>query len=516
MSDFEKKISENLRNMIKGLKKVTSVEAIDFPDKLEWINTSEPLTLEKLKGHVILLDFWTYCCINCIHVLNDLKYLEDKYKDDPVIVVGVHSAKFNNEKDKSNIRSAISRYEIKHPVLIDNDLVLWRGYNINAWPSFIVIGTDGKIIGRAAGEGKRDLLDNFISIAIKKGKEDGTVSNQKYEIQPDIFIESFLKFPGKITVNPEENQIYISDSNHNRILRVHLEEDNTGKVLDIIGNGQKGFKDGKFDEAQFNLPQGIAYKENKLYVADTENHAIREINFKTNIVKTIAGIGKQGFIRKYNGDPLNIALSSPWDLAIKEQFLYIAMAGTHQIWRLDLDESTIRDFAGSGREDILDGDLHEAALAQPSGLALDRENHRLFFADSEVSGLRFIDLKNNRVETLIGKGLFTFGMKEGPFNQALLQHPLGVDVEKDKIYIADTYNHAVRIANLETQQLTNLIFRLRKGICKIGDKNCDVLPLFEPNDVVYYNKNLYIADTNNHLIRVFDLKSMDLKDLYIY
>ncbi|TFG15740.1 MAG: redoxin domain-containing protein [Promethearchaeota archaeon] len=502
--------------MLKGLKKATSIEALDFPENLEWINTSEPLTLKKLKGHVILLDFWTYCCINCIHVLNDLRYLEDKYKNDPVIVIGVHSAKFNNEKDKDNIRSAVSRYEIKHPVLIDNDLILWRGYRINAWPSFIVIGTDGKVMGRAAGEGKRDLLDNFISRALKKGKNDGTISSQKYEIQPDIFIESFLKFPGKITVDPQENHLYISDSNHNRIVKVQLEEDEIGKVLNIIGNGQKGFKDSNFDEAQFNLPQGIAYRDKKLYVADTENHLIREINFNTNIVKTIAGTGKQGFIRNYNGDPLNISLSSPWDLAINEQFLYIAMAGTHQIWVLDLDKNIIRNFAGSGREDIIDGELDEAALAQPSGLALDKENYKLYFADSEVSGLRFIDLKNKLVKTLIGKGLFKFGMKEGPFNQALLQHPLGVDVEHNRIYIADTYNHAIRIADLETQQLTNLIFRPRKGICKIGDKNCDQLPLFEPNDVVYYNNKLYIADTNNHLIRIFDFKDMKLKDLYIY
>ena len=516
MDDFEQKIAANLKNMIRGFKKAMSVKTIDFPDNLEWINTSEPLTLGKLKGHVILLDFWTYCCINCIHVLEDLKYLEEKYKNEPVVVIGVHSAKFNNEKDKDNIRSAVSRYEIKHPVLIDNDLILWRGYKINAWPSFIVIGTDGNVIGRAAGEGRRDMLDSFINKALDKGKNDGTLANNKYQIHPDIYIESYLKFPGKITINPQENHLFISDSNHHRILQVQLEADNNGKVLHIVGNGKKGFKDGDFEEAQFNLPQGIAYQDNKLYVADTENHAIRLIDFTIKKVRTIAGNGTQGFSRKFYGDPLNISLSSPWDLAIDENYLYIAMAGTHQIWRLDLKKNMIQDFAGSGREDIIDGELHDAALAQPSGLALVGENQKLYFADSEVSGLRFIDLKTNRVKTLIGKGLFTFGMKSGSFNQALLQHPLGVDIHKNKIYIADTYNHAVRIANLETQHLANLIFRPRKGVCKIGDKDCDILPLYEPNDVLLFNEKLYIADTNNHLIRVFDFKSEQLNDIYLY
>ena len=516
MDELEQKIAENLKKMIKGMKKAISVRTIDFPDKLEWINTSELLNLEKLKGHVILLDFWTYCCINCMHVLNDLKHLEEKYNKDPVIVIGVHSAKFNNEKDKDNIRSAVARYEIRHPVLIDNELLLWRGYRINAWPSFVVIGTDGNIIGRAAGEGKRELLDSFIRSALEKGKKDGTISKKKLEIQPDIFIESFLKFPGKITINPKEKHLFISDSNHNRILRVQLEEDNSGKVLDIIGDGHKGFKDGSFKEAQFNLPQGIVYQDNKLYVADTENHAIRLIDFKTNKVETIAGKGKQGFIRNYYGDPLKIDLSSPWDLAINDKVLYIAMAGTHQIWRFDLKNNLIQDFAGNGREDIIDGAIHDAMLAQPSGLALSKDRNTLFFADSEVSGLRVIDLGSKRVKTLIGKGLFTFGMKSGSFNQALLQHPLGVDVQKDKIYIADTYNHAIRVADLETQEIYNLIYRPRKGICKIGDKNCDVLPLYEPNDVAYFNEKLYIADTNNHLIRVFHLRTEQLNDLYLY
>lgn len=488
---------------------------IEFPENLTWINTLEPLNLEKLKGHVILLDFWTYCCINCIHVLNDLKYLEKKYNDQPFVVIGVHSPKFKNEKDDDNVRTAVARYEIEHPVLVDSEMILWRAYGINAWPSFLLIGTDGKIIGKASGEGKRDVLDNTIQKALEKGKIDGTIAKVKYQIQPDFTLESLLKFPGKLAINSSLNHLFISDSNHNRILEVKLEENDIGKIAKIIGNGNIGFKDGKIEEAEFNKPQGIAYQNETLYIADTENHTLRSVDLKSDVVKTIAGTGKQGFIRNYKGDPLQVPLSSPWDLEIDDDVLYIAMAGNHQIWRMSLKEKIIENFAGSGREDIIDSDLNNAALAQPSGLSLDKVRNRLYFADSEVSALRYIDLKKNKVKTLIGKGLFVFGLKNGLFKDALLQHPIGLYSKDDLIYIADTYNHAIRLCNLNSNEIVNLIYRPNKGVCKIGNKDCDVLPLYEPNDLLQFNQRLYIADTNNHLIRIFDLTMQELKDLYI-
>ena len=180
-----------------------------------------------------------------------------------------------------------------------------------------------------------------------------------------------------------------------------------------------------------------------------------------------------------------------------------------------METNIIENFAGSGREDIIDGMLFEAAFAQPSGLAIDNEKKRLYFADSEVSALRYVDLKEENVQTLVGKGLFAFGMRNGAFDEALLQHPLGVEVHGDKIYLADTYNHAIRIADLTVNGISNLIYRPKKGICKIGDKDCDVLPLYEPNDVKFHENKIYIADTNNHLIRIFDLKEEKLEDLYL-
>lgn len=489
------------------------VYAVDFPENLFWINTKEPLTIEKLKGHVILLDFWTYCCINCIHVLEDLKWLEEKYKDEPFVVVGVHSAKFDNEKDIDNIRSAVARYNIRHPVLVDNDHILWNIYGINAWPSFILIDTEGDIIGKASGEGIRNALDREISKALEKGRKAGTIAKNKIEIVFDEWEESLLSFPGKIDIDSKNKHLFISDSNHNRILQVQLEKDDKGKILAIIGSGREGLRDGTFEDAEFKKPQGVVYRDKKLYVADTDNHAIREIDLKNKTVKTIAGKGIQGYMRQFSGDAKQLALNSPWDIAPDKEYLYIAMAGNHQIWRMEIKSGIIENFAGSGVENIVDGKAYMAALAQPSGLDID--DKRLYFADSEVSALRYVDLRTEEVKTLLGKGLFIFGRLNGDFENALLQHPLGLDAVENKVYIADTYNHAIRVADLEKRKLTTLIYQPIKGVCKIDDKECNMLSLYEPNDVVHFGNKLYIADTNNHLIRVFDLNSRELKDLII-
>ncbi|TFG01755.1 MAG: redoxin domain-containing protein [Promethearchaeota archaeon] len=482
---------------------------------MPWLNTSESLTLEKLKGHVILLDFWTYCCINCIHVLDDLKYLEEKYKNDPFIVIGVHSPKFPNEKDIRNIRSAVARYEIEHPILVDSEMRLWKSYGIRAWPSYLLIGTDGKVISMLSGEGKRDELDMTIKEALEKGRQEGTIAKKRIHPKPDIHLESFLKFPSKLEMNNSGDQLFISDSNHNRILHLQLEDDTIGNVISIIGNGKQGYYDGSFLDAEFNKPQGLAFKDNKLFIADTENHLIREADLISKTVRTIAGTGQQGYVRTYQGNALNASLSSPWDLALDEDVLYIAMAGLHQIWKLNIRTGIIKSFAGSGKEDIIDGPLKEAALAQPSGLSLDEKNKKLYFADSEVSGLRYVDIENKNVKTLIGHGLFVFGLKNGSFKEALLQHPLGLEFVENKIFLADTYNHAIRIADLDARVMTNLIHSPRKGVCMIGDENCDALPLFEPNDLKYKENKLYITDTNNHLIRIYDFKTKSLDDLYI-
>ncbi|MBN1780007.1 redoxin family protein [bacterium] len=489
-----------------------SVNAIPFPGSLKWVN-SEPLTLEQLRGHVVLLDFWTYCCINCIHVLPDLRFLEEKYGDDPFVVIGIHSPKFENEKIGDNVKAAVDRYKIRHPVAMDNDHLLWQGYGIHAWPSFILIDAEGKVFGTASGEGNRDVLDQSIAKLLKEAREKKTLAAKRIQIPLAAEPANLLQFPGKILIDAESGRLFISNSNRNRIWITKFTDDDKAELLQVIGSGKSGFEDGDFSTARFKQPQGMALVKNRLYIADTENHAIRVADLDSKKVSTLSGNGDQGYLRQVADKPQNVSLNSPWDLEIVWPYLYIAMAGSHQIWRIDLEQNRIENFAGSGRENITDGGLQTAALAQPSGLASGQD--KLYFADSEVSAVREVDLEKNKVHTLIGHGLFEFGHKDGSFKNALLQHALGVDYHDRALYVADTYNHAVRKMDLKKNRIETLVERHEGNFCRIDDVNCDVLPLFEPNDVVYYMNKLYIADTNNHLIRVFDLDTRILKEVEI-
>lgn len=477
------------------------VHAVDFPTHLPWLNTKEPLTLEKLKGHIILLDFWTYCCINCIHVLPDLKFLEHKYKDQPFVVIGVHSAKFENEKDAQNIQSAVDRYEIEHPVLVDNSHLLWNAYGIRSWPSFVMIDPEGYVRGVASGEGLRNPLSQGIDQLLEEAKKKGTLAEKPLDIAP--FKEKSTKtlsFPGKLLVR--ENKLIISDSNNNRVLITELLEGDEpkAKIIEEV----KGL----------DHPQGICLVGKLLYICDTEDHTLKEYNLETKSLRTLAGTGEQARTRQTElGDPLDTPLNSPWDLDYKDGKLYIAMAGPHQIWSYDVLSEELEIYAGSGVENILDGPRLGAQLAQPSGISIYKDH--LYFADSEVSALRRVNMLTDEVESLVGSGLFDFGQDDGRFSVARLQHSLGVDAQADEVFVADTYNHSIRRADLKTSTLETVIAKVTHDVCKIGDKSCQILPLFEPNDVQRVGNKLYIADTNNHLVRVFDLNTKELLNLEI-
>jgi thiol-disulfide isomerase/thioredoxin len=479
-----------------------TVKAPDFPGSSPWLNTHENLSLKKLNGHVILLNFWTYGAINCIHVIPDLEYLEKKYQDKPFHIIGVHSAKFYNEQDSENIRAAVSRYEIKHPVVVDEGHKIWRTYRAGAWPTFVLIGSDGTVIVVLRGEGQRKTLDRLIEGALKQGKRDNTLAARKYEIKIPPIPGRQLAFPGKLAMNMEKQVLYISDSNHHQIIEAVLETPTKAKVLHRIGSGRKGLKDGNYIKSAFFRPQGIDFFNGRLYAADTGNHAIRVVDLNGKKVKTLIGNGKQGDY----GEP-----NSPWDLVYYNNNLYIAMAGNHQLWRFDLKKKKMDHTAGNGYQNILDGSAFGSSLAQPSGITTDGKN--LYFADSEASALRYASLENGAVKTLIGKGLFKFGFRDGKFAHAYLQHPLGVFYTDNKVTIADTYNHAVRTADLAAGTIGTLIKRSNKTTCNIDGTDYAVLPLDEPNDVLVYKNYIYIADTNNHLIRVYDTTTKKLETL---
>lgn len=483
------------------------VNAPEFPPDIDWLNTDRRLSLRELKGKVVLLDFWTYCCINCMHIIPDLKKLEQKYAKE-LVVIGVHSAKFKTERETENIRQAILRYEIEHPVVNDWQMEVWQEYGARAWPTLILIDPDGKVVGRMSGEAIYEPFDDAISKVIATFDREGKIDRRPLDLKLERSRTpvSLLAFPGKVLADESTQRLFIADSNHNRIVIVSLRD---SSVMEVIGSGEIGISDGDFGRASFNHPQGMAFDGKKLYVADTENHAIRVVDFEKRSVTRIAGTGEQARAFNRGGDGLVTELNSPWDLVLYDGALYIAMAGPHQLWKLDLKTNQAHPYAGSGREARIDGPLAESALAQPSGLTTDGK--KLYFADSEVSSIRSADLDpSGRVDTVVGGDLFDFGDRDARGLDARLQHPLGVVYSDGVLYVADTYNNKIKRVSLKDRSSRSLL-----GTGESGLKDGDNAKFDEPGGLSLANGKLYIADTNNHAIRVADLKSRRVETLRI-
>lgn len=483
----------------------TRVRAPEITGGRGWLNTDKPLSLAALKGKIVLLDFWTYGCINCIHIIPDLKKLEARYPNQ-LVVIGVHSAKFQNEKETENIRRIILRYEIEHPVYNDSEYAVWQSYGVRAWPTQVLIDPAGYVIGGVSGEGNYEVIDQAIAKTIEEFRKKGELNEEplKLVLERAKVGDLPLAFPGKIIADASTDRLFIADSNHNRIVVTKLD----GTLVDTIGTGETGAADGAFDKATFYRPQGLALAGDNLYVADTENHLIRRVDLKSRTVETIAGTGQQ--TREYfkTGPARTVALSSPWDLQLAGRVLYIAMAGPHQIWQLDLDKNEVSTFAGSGREARLDGSLDKAGFAQPSGIATDGKT--LYVADSESNIIRAINIGEGSVKTLVGGDLFEFGDVDGTGDDVRLQHPLGLITYGDKLLIADTYNHKIKELDPKQEKVTSLF-----GTGKPGQSDGASPSFYEPGGLALANGNLYVADTNNHAIRVVDLKTKRTSTLRI-
>jgi thiol-disulfide isomerase/thioredoxin len=497
------------------------IDVPEFPKDAEWLNTGRPLTKADLKGKFVILDFWTYCCINCMHILPELKKIEEKYATE-IVVIGVHSAKFDGEKDTDSIRKAILRYEIKHPVVNDPEHEIWDTYGVTSWPTIVLIDPEGKYCARNSGEFKAEDIEPKLNEAIAYYKKKGLVSKDPVKLELEKKPTTPLSFPGKVLADEASKRLFIADSNHNRIVVASLD----GKLQETIGSGAVGKSDGDFKTATFNHPQGMALKGDTLYVADNENHMLRKVDLKAKKVTTISGDGEQApgaRIAWSSGKPKQIQLNSPWDLWIEGNDLYIAMAGPHQIWKMDLDEKSIGPYAGNAREDIVDGPLLPddpytrgfSSFAQPSGLSSDGKS--LFVADSEGSSIRAVPIsgKSKEVTTVVGTAdlpggrLFAFGDVDGPKERAKLQHALAVAYDRGTIYVADTYNNKIKAVDAKTGDTRTIA---GDGKAALSDSK----PSFDqPAGLSIADGKLYVADTNNHAIRVLDLSSSKVTTLAI-
>ncbi|WP_326651259.1 NHL domain-containing thioredoxin family protein [Streptomyces sp. NBC_01750] len=438
------------------------VRAPELTGKGGWLNTGEKqYTLADLRGRIVVLDFWTFCCINCLHVLDELRELEEKHRD-TLVIIGVHSPKFVHEAEHQAVVDAVERYQVHHPVLDDPELATWKQYAVRAWPTLVVIDPEGYIVAQHAGEGHAHAIEKLVEELEAEHAAKGTLRRGDGPYVAPEPVATDLRFPGKALLLPSGNFL-VSDSTRNQL--VELEPDGESVVRRISGSGS-GSGGGEFNE-----PQGLALlPDGRVAVADTVNHTIRAYDPETGAVETLAGTGKQWWQGSPTSGPaLDVSLSSPWDVAWWGGKLWIAMAGVHQLWTYDPAAGTVQVGAGTTNEGLVDGPAAEAWFAQPSGLAATED--RLWIADSETSAVRWID-RDLVVHTAVGTGLFDFGHRDGAAGQALLQHPLGVTALPDgSVAISDTYNHALRRFDPASGEVTTLATDLREpsGAVLAGD-----------------------------------------------
>ncbi|GFR66407.1 NHL repeat-containing protein 2-like [Elysia marginata] len=546
ISDFDEELAASHDKVVSTRKHLNQMDRLNFSVPnfsrgLDWLNVSEELNLgEHLKGKLVVLDFFTYCCINCMHILPDLEAVEEQFPSSAgVAVIGVHSAKFFNEKVTANIISAVLRYNIQHPVVNDENAEMWQALAVSCWPTLVFVGPDGQLLYSVAGEGHREKVIEFLKVATDYYADKLNKCDLPMRLEKDKAPVSSLSFPGKICLWSAKQSVIISDTGNHRIIVTDLQ----GVVKHVIGTGQVGFQDGSAKTAKFSSPQGVACDKTNIYVADTGNHALRQIAFGNGQIKvtTLSGTGHQG--NDKNGGKIYSAqeLSSPWDLVCSKTpdgeapLLLVAMAGNHQIWVFFLADGqwykgmsypvgTCLRFAGSGMEENRNNSYPEkASFAQPSGLAISPKSSRnvLYIADSESSSVRSISLDNCKVSNVVGgerdpTNLFAFGDSDGKGFDAKLQHPLGVALLEDKLVVADSYNHKIKCVDLNTNVCETVAGTGQPG-ATVDPDNLKMCQFNEPGGLATdeVKKLVYIADTNNNAIKVLNLEKKSVHQMPI-
>jgi DNA-binding beta-propeller fold protein YncE len=435
-----------------------------------------------------------------------LRRLERKWAAE-LVVIGVHSAKFPTEQETASVRQAVLRLGLDHPVVNDPEFRVWQQWAVRAWPTLFFIDPHGGVIGKHEGEVPYDALDRFVGQLVRQYDAQGALDRRRLALAPERarLPDSPLRFPGKLVADVASGRLIVADTGHHRLVVADLD----GRIRQVIGSGEPGLADGSLTAARFHGPQGVALVGDMLYVADTDNHALRAVDLAAGQVTTVAGTGAQALGPPSAGPARTTALNSPWDLVYADGGLYVAMAGCHQLWWCDLARGEVRPFAGNGREGLRDGPRLDAWLAQPSGIAL--AGALLYFADSETSSIRSVERgPQGAVRTLVGQGLFEFGDVDGVGDAVRLQHPIGVASDGEALVVADTYNHKLKRLGPLTRACATWA-----GSGEPGHRDGPLVTaqFWEPSGVSVAGDAVYVADTNNHAVRVVDRRSGTVRTL---
>lgn len=458
--------------------------APEFPAALDWVNASEAPMLSALRGRVVLLWFFSYDNVNCWNLLSDLGWLENRYSDG-LSVFGIHCPKYPQQRDGSAVLKAVNRLGIRHPVASDVGMELWQRYEIDAWPSVVLVDAEGLVAAVLPGEGRRQDLDEQIARLLDEAAERDL---REYESAiPASRPEALrpLLFPGKLLAT--DTRLYVADSGHHRV----LECNHDGRILRQFGSGDRGYWDGRNEECGLADPQGLALRDDFLYVADRGNHAVRRVRLENGEVETVLGNGESGRLRPRNAEPTETPIGTPSDLAVVADKLYVLSTAQNQVWELDLTRNRVDVFAGSGKLALQDGLSLEAAFAQPSGITT--SGLQLIIADASSSAIRLVRLIDGRVTTLVGSGLYEFGDASGNRDSARLQNPLDVAMDpRGIVFIADSYNGKIKALSLKSGAVRALNVNYR---------------LLEPGGLSIGAGALWLANTNAHEIVRIDLAS---------
>jgi thiol-disulfide isomerase/thioredoxin len=469
------------------------VNAPALPATLDWINTDAPPTLDAMRGRVTLLSFWTFDCVNCTNLLPDLRYLENKYHDG-LSVIGVHTPKYDYQRQAGAVLKAVNRNHIRYPVANDPYYLTWQSYGVQSWPTLALIDAQGQLAALLPGEGRRQEADVLIAQLLEEaaGRDQRVYESGAMSARPEPRMP--LQFPAKVLAT--DSSLWISDTGHNRV----LECAHDGRILRQFGSGNPGYWDGRNQDAGFCDPQGLTVVKDVLYVADSGNHAVRRIRLLNGEVSTVVGTGTLGRdLPNEQIEATKLSMSAPTDVAGLGDKLYVAVAGQHQIWQLDLGRNKLSVLAGSGQLGTSDGEGISASFAQPSSLSL--IGQQLVVADAASSSVRVVRLLDNRVTTLLGSGLYDFGDANGKRDTARLQNPLAVCADaRGIVFIADSYNGKIKALSLRTGEARSLNLPYRFN---------------EPSGLSLAAGALWIANTNAHEIVRVDLASGQVKSVTI-
>ncbi len=479
------------------------VSTPDFGYAAQWLNIDRPLSLADLRGRIILLNFWSYCSIDSLGLLSSLRRLEKRFRD-RLTVIGVHSGKYPYERDPASLKQSLARYGVRHPVINDSDFSIWKSFGVRNWPTAVLLDPEGRISGYISSGAGYDLLSRDITRLAHEW--DSKIRPSTFKSGPGRRRASRLSYPAGIALSQPGDRVFVADTNHNRIILL----DRDGQIVDIIGSGIQSRRDGTFEQASFCRPVGLAADDQHLYVADTGNHLIRRCSLSRRIVSTVGGTGeqerRQGVTRFQKA--VLTRLSAPWHLLLIGKNLFVSMPSLNQVWLLDLLALEIGTFAGSGHFGKMDGPLQKASFARPTGLASDDLN--LYVSDSESSSIRVMPLDpDGSVATVMGLDLFDFGDRDGSVEEARLQHPMGLAYRDGRLFVADTYNNRIKAVDGAPGRRVSTL----AGGGRPGSLDQTPTSFNAPEALAAVGNELWIADTNNHAIRIVDPASGSVRTL---